>query len=794
MKYFPCWLLGFFFLNAALAQNLPDQMYYSEDGHRIITGGLQMDGLYNEDIIRTIELQFEQNNFWTQMENNYDDKIDIPATLLMDGQTYENIGVRFKGQTSYFTIEGEDKKSFNISMDAYEDLDLMGYETLNLNNCLGDPTFLREFVFLKSIRKHIPAAQASFVNLFVNGENWGLYPSIQGLNSEFIREWFLSSEGSRWRADAETDDGPGGGGPGGGPGGGGMWGNGTAALNYLSSDSTEYQEYYTLKKTHKVNAWEDLINTCDMLENSSLGELEESINDFMDLDRTLWFLACENVFADDDSYIHKGRMDYYLYWDAETEKMVPLEYDGNSVMHENGWTPFYNAEDENYPLMNRLFQIPAIRQRYLAHYRTLLNETFNPDFLHPIIDEFHDMIDPLVEADDKKLTSYNAFINGKTQLKNYISNRYNFLSNFPEIDRESPEINNVHFKVDGAIWQEPLTEENVVVNAEVESANGIQKVNLFVTNGFVNNFEAMEMFDDGQHQDGAANDGVYGIILGDHEANQIRRFYVEAIAADNPGTRAYHPTGTEHDSYIYRVQLEYAEDRFVAINEIMASNDSIEMDEAGDYDDWIELFNHSEEALDISGFYLTDRFTEPNKWEIPENTILESEDYLMIWADKETEEGAYHSNFKLSSSGEGLYLFNRDLQIVDEVVYEQQTTDLAFARVPNGTGDFVIQEATFKMSNQLEEIVDTMETDTTNTGLASLAEVMLNISPNPASKQIRLENQMERDQMVKLYDPFGKLIWESKVQDNTMIDVSTWSNGLYFIRTETGTSRIMILK
>ena len=59
---------------------------------------------------------------------------------------------------------------------------------------------------------------------------------MQQLNKEFLKEWFLTNDGSNWRADRP---------PGSGGGGGGGWGDGTAAMNYRGPDSTDYQPYYT---------------------------------------------------------------------------------------------------------------------------------------------------------------------------------------------------------------------------------------------------------------------------------------------------------------------------------------------------------------------------------------------------------------------------------------------------------------------------------------------------------------------------------------------------------------------
>ncbi|MCC6541887.1 MAG: CotH kinase family protein, partial [Flavobacteriales bacterium] len=350
------------------AQSLPAEMYLDPANHMLHTGGLPSTGLYAKQTIRTLDLQFAQSSYWNVLTQNYNSQTDIPATLTVDGVVYDSVGVRFKGQTSYSMLpSGSQKRSFNITMDhAIADQDLMGYETLNLNNAFQDASFLREVVYLDLIRDHIPAAKANFVHLNINGASWGLYPNVQQLNSDFLREWYFSNDGSLWRADRPTTV----------PGGPGGWGDGTAALNDLGADTTAYQPYYTLKRSERTDPWEDLVRVCQKLNQTPLAALEDSLERYLDVDRTLWFLASEIAFGDDDGYVYKGKMDYYLYFDAETERMTPLEYDGNSVMKNSAanWGPFYHADNANYPLLNRMLAVPTMRQRYLAHLRTIIQE------------------------------------------------------------------------------------------------------------------------------------------------------------------------------------------------------------------------------------------------------------------------------------------------------------------------------------------------------------------------------------------------------------------------------------
>jgi len=153
---------------------------------------------YDETILRTLQLEFSQPDWWSQLEANAQTDENIIATLTVDGVTYDGIGVRFRGMTSYTRTGSSPKKSFNIEIDyTIENQRLMGYKTLNLINCFDDPTFMREPLYSNVIRQQLPSAKANFVRLEINAENWGIYGNVQQLNAEFIRDWFPSNDGTR---------------------------------------------------------------------------------------------------------------------------------------------------------------------------------------------------------------------------------------------------------------------------------------------------------------------------------------------------------------------------------------------------------------------------------------------------------------------------------------------------------------------------------------------------------------------------------------------------------------------
>lgn len=774
-----------FALGKMSAQSLPDEMHFSPDGKRLVTGGNTTTGFYDETVMHTIELIFDEANYWNLLTTNYTSGTDLGAVMILDGDTLASeVGVRFKGQTSYSQNQNSEKKSFNITLDfADPDQDIDGYETLNLNNCFQDPSFLREILYLHQSRNHNQSLKGNYVNLYINGEYWGPYPSVQALDNKFIREWFLSSDGTRWRA-LKTIGG-GGGGPGGG-GTGGPFGTGYSSLNWLdTNDTTEYKKYYTLKKASKTNPWEDLVTVCDKLNNTPLAALEDTIKNYMDLDRTLWFLATEIAFSDDDGYVNKGGMDYFLYWEPETKLMVPLEYDGNSIM-ENvtaTWSPFYHANDTDYALFNKLMAVPAIRQRYLAHLRTIIADDMQQAEIDNLIDNYFELLDPHVNADTKKIYSYQDFVSERTALKSLFQTRRNTLNNNAEVNAQGLTIASAVMSSANGTWVSPDAGEPATITAEVSGAAGVNRVNLYYATGLKGKFEKTQMFDDGAHGDGAANDGLFGAEVPGFGNGTYVRFYVEAIANNTPKTASYHPKGAEYDVFIYQIGVTEFFDSQVVINEVMASNEAAVADQDGEFEDWIELYNNSADAIDLSGWHLSDNYSNLAKYTFPDGTNIPGNGYLIVWADEDGSQSGLHANFKLSAGGETLYLLDSDLRIGQEVEFGQQQTDLGYARVPNGTGDFVIQTHTFNANN---------ESGVNAVGEDIASQQKLEIFPNPASGQVTVRSYSNQAARLQAYNSVGQIVLEKEIQSIAKLDVSTWQSGIYWLKIGDATKKLVI--
>jgi len=128
----------------------------------------------------------------------------------------------------------------------------------------------------------------------------------------------------------------------------------------------------------------------------------------------------------------------------------------------------------------------------------------------------------------------------------------------------------------------------------------------------------------------------------------------------------------------------------LVINEFLASNDYGAVDENGDHDDWIEIYNAGEEDVDIGGMYVTDNLEELMTSQIPTTdptlTTIEPGGYLVLWADKEPEQGILHlDDVKLSGDGEQIGLTDVDgTTILDSLTFGEQTTDISYGRIPDG--------------------------------------------------------------------------------------------------------------
>ena len=127
----------------------------------------------------------------------------------------------------------------------------------------------------------------------------------------------------------------------------------------------------------------------------------------------------------------------------------------------------------------------------------------------------------------------------------------------------------------------------------------------------------------------------------------------------------------------------------VLINEFMASNASAVLLDDGTAPDWIELYNPSEDAIELQGYFITDDLEMPAKFELGPLTI-DAHGYLLLFADGDPKDGVEHLSFKLAKKGEQLGLFDPDGTALTQLEYGEQATDQSAARIPDGSSNWQI--------------------------------------------------------------------------------------------------------
>lgn len=437
--------------------------------------------LYEPTILRTLFLDFERDDWESELADFNNTDVELPATLVVDGQRYPGVGVHFRGNSSYMMVPAGFKHSLNVSVDFTDaDQRLYGYKTLNLLNAHEDDSMLGSVLYSEIARQHIPAPKANLVKVVINGESWGVYANVQQFNKEFLAENYGSTAGARWKV-------------GGSPGGGG-------GLEFVGTNIEDYERRYQMKSGGKKD-WKALITLCRTLDKTPPAKLEAALEPILDIDGVLWFLALDNALINCDGYWIRAS-DYSLYLDPDGKFHI-IPHDMNEAFRRpmgpgmgpggprgfgrggpggpqdggpgfgpgrgplgqaggppNGRGPGQNPggppngpqgpggqggrpgggpqgpggpfgpggfggfggppcgvdldpliglDDPQKPLRSKLLAVPALRDRYLQHVRTIAEESLDWKHLGPIVARYRTLIETEVEADTRKLGTFAAF-------------------------------------------------------------------------------------------------------------------------------------------------------------------------------------------------------------------------------------------------------------------------------------------------------------------------------------------------------------------------------------------------
>ena len=219
-----------------------------------------------------------------------------------------------------------------------------------------------------------------------------------------------------------------------------------------------------------------------------------------------------------------------------------------------------------------------------------------------------------------------------------------------------------------------------------------------------------------------------------------------------------------------------SDDDVLFINEFMASNSTTIADEHGDYDDWIEVFNNEDVVIWLGNKYLTDNLGTPHKWQMPDSYI-EPGEFLIFWADGEPDQGPFHTSFKLSKDGEEIGIFNEYNNVIDDIVYGPQITDISYGREEDANPNWILFNApTPGASNQSTDIEE-------NNSLDGFV-----IYPNPASGNVV---QISKKINYRVYSVYGQLVGQRSNYD--LINITDYNKGIYIVVSDKGIKQKLII-
>jgi len=230
----------------------------------------------------------------------------------------------------------------------------------------------------------------------------------------------------------------------------------------------------------------------------------------------------------------------------------------------------------------------------------------------------------------------------------------------------------------------------------------------------------------------------------------------------------------------------------VRINEVSGSN-SIYINEYAKKNDWVELYNTTDEAIDVEGMFLTDDVDKPMKYQISKdntkvNTIIPAHGYLLIWCDKlATTDQALHASFKISGEGGYLMLSDRGRTWTDVLTYGAHDGNTTVGRYPDGASDiYQMNVPTIEKSNMLTSYLVKEEQHDVVSGMQPVMIASANGFRIRYGAQTLFVKSDEADKaVVDIFTTDGRLVERTTVsvnQGTARINVSHLPSGFYVAR------------
>ena len=260
----------------------------------------------------------------------------------------------------------------------------------------------------------------------------------------------------------------------------------------------------------------------------------------------------------------------------------------------------------------------------------------------------------------------------------------------------------------------------------------------------------------------ANSDGIESIafpLVNDSENEGVEYFTLEISAVSNCQI-----------GLNTQITIIIADDDFTSpelfINELQSSNINTIEDGIGESDDWFEIYNPNNFAVDLAGYYVSDEPMNPTKDRLPvgsTETIIQPMGFMLLWADEQGSQGPLHVNFKLSATGESLRLTDPNgVTPIDGIDFGAIPTDESYGRFCDGEDDLLVFTLPTPGSTNCPSSVDEYSYD-------------ILVYPNPVTERLFLPEVGS----IEIMDSSGRIVISDR--DNE-VEVSQLPKGLYLLR------------
>jgi hypothetical protein len=720
---------------------------------------------YDRATIQKIEVFFASASWDALLDAaTITDTYVIADSVRINGVVFDSVGVKYKGNSSYNA--SNNKNPLHLNLDYIKGgQDYEGYTEVKLQNGYQDPSMIREVLSYAILEQYMDCPKANFANVYINGSLRGLYSNAESITEDFCGNHFYTSEDSFFKCNPIGGAGPGGG--------------GNPDLSYLGADSSLYLLNYELKSTY---GWNDLVELINILNNNFT-----QIETVLDVDRALWMLAYNNVLVNLDSYSGAFRQNYYLYKDLNG-RFDPILWDLNMsfggfpggtgsgpLTSPSTLDPLSNSTSPIHPLIVKMLSDPMFKRMYMAHLRTIVQEIFVSGNYLTTANALRATINTSVQLDPYKFFTYTQFQNSLTTstpgggpmgstipgIQQLMDARSTFFATNSEYLLVAPSIAAFSPSNAAPTYGETITMTLTCSNETVAYFGYRYAIQ--------DKFTRVPMFDDGLHGDGAAGDHTFGVSVTLNCSNLQYYFYTE-----NSDAGLFSPQRAEHEYHTLAVVIPSPLPGEIVVNEIMADNGATAEDNYGEKDDWIELFNTTSSAKDLSALFLSDDPLLLNEWQFPAGTYIAPNAYLIVWADKDADQSGLHTNFKLSSTGETLF-FGNGTTAYEQITFPLQTTDISYARCPDAA-IFDFAPPTFAATNNCYA------------GFSDEVFSDLSIYPVPFFDELKINSPEILS--VHVCDLSGRTIYKDVISEGTtLLNTTCWNAGVYTVTLANSTGR-----